>query len=269
MGIGIMTGNIPAGGRKAAAGQKKRGGKNAGGLGFLFAVAMFSLLVPGCGKKKEDSVAAIRAAGVLRVALVNTDSSFTHMEGGTPAGQEPELVEYIAQALGVEAEYKVCDRQGALSAVTAGEADVALGCIDGSGSLSGEYLLSGSYGRGYLYAVTKRGDFVLTIGALADSALGVEAALEEGTVTQLYGAENVTVSDYSQASQAAQAIQSGEIRAYICGQKQAEELLEETGLQVQNVENLEPEEYVIVAEKSDQTLVSGINTLIRQFLEGE
>ncbi len=45
--------------------------------------------------------------------------------------------------------------------------------------------------------------------------------------------------------------------------------LVDEALQVQNLSNLDPEEFVIVAGKSDTTLIGGINTLIRQFLEKE
>ena len=45
--------------------------------------------------------------------------------------------------------------------------------------------------------------------------------------------------------------------------------MEDETLQVQNLSNLEPEEFVIVAGKSDTVLIGGINTLIRQFLEKE
>ena len=38
-------------------------------------------------------------------------------------------------------------------------------------------------------------------------------------------------------------------------------------LQVQNLMNLEPEEYVIVAPNGSKELVDGMNVLIRQFLE--
>ena len=59
------------------------------------------------------------------------------------------------------------------------------------------------------------------------------------------------------------------IRAYICYENQAKLLLEDEELQVQNMTNLEPEEFVVVAAKSDVTLIRGINTLIQQFLEKE
>ena len=62
-------------------------------------------------------------------------------------------------------------------------------------------------------------------------------------------------------------MKEGRIQGYVCYEKQARALLEDEDLQVQNLMNLEQEEYVIVAPAGSDKLVSGINTLIRQFLE--
>lgn len=246
--------------------KKKR---TAAKLGILLSAAALLLGAGGCGRKSEDRVSAIREAGVFRAAIVNTESSYTHTDGDGVAGSEPELARYIGDALGVETEFTVCTRQEALNAVSAGEADIALGCINGSGSLSGSYLLSTPYGKGFFYAVTKKGDFVMTVGGLENSALGAASGMDEATRTQLYEADGISIVDYPSPSQAAADLKDGKIRAYICYERQAKELLADEALQVQNISNLEPEEYVIAAGPSDQTLTAGINTLIQQFLEGE
>lgn len=240
-----------------------------GRLKILLAAGVLLLGTGGCSGKKTDEVERIKNAGQLRVAIVDTSSQYTYLENGAPRGIEPELSEYIAQALGVEARYQVLDRAGALEAVNAGEADMALGSISRSGSLSAEYLTSTPYAKGFFYAVTNRGDYVSSVGALKASVVGVNRNLDEGTRSQLYGAEEVSVVDYSSVQNAAQDLKSGAIRAYICYENQAKQLLEDPDLQVQNIVNLEPEEFVIAAPKADQALISGIDTLIRQYLEKE
>ncbi len=241
----------------------------AGRLWVMAAAAVLVTGAAGCGSKKADHVAAIQEAGVFQVAIVDTDSSYTHLENGAPSGLEPELTEYIAQALGVKASYQVCTRQEALEAVASKQADIALGCINTSGSLTDDYLLSTPYGKGFFYAVTRRGDFALTVGSLENSVVGAENGLDEATRTQLFEAEGIKVVDCSGVEQAAKDLKEGEIRVYICYEQQARQLLEDPGLQVQNISNLDPEEYVILAGKTDQALVGGINTLIQQFLEKE
>jgi len=244
--------------------KKKRLGKTV----LLFMLAVL-LILSGCSKKAKDVVKTIQGAGVLKVAVVNTDSRYTALVNNEPAGMEPELAEYIAGALGVEAQFQVKSRQEALAALSSGEADIALGCINASGSLTTDYLASTPYGKGFFYAVTRRGDFALTTGSFAGAKLGVTGSLDDETKSSLYEAEGVTVESYASLDEAARDIKAGVIRAYICYEDQAKSLLGDEELQVQNVSNLDPEEFVVVAPKSSQTLVGGINTLIRQFLEGE
>ena len=223
----------------------------------------------GCAKKASNEVERIQSTGILRVALVDTGSRYMDMVGEEPVGIEPELAKYVADALGVEIRYQVSGRKEALGAVAAGEADIALGCINNSGSLAGEYLTSVSYGKGYFYAVTRTGDYALTVGAFEDSVLGADPNLDVATRTALYQAEGVQVKDYDSPQSAGEAVKEGLIRAYICYEDQAAALLEDEELQVQNVANLAPEEFVVAAGKSDAALISGINTLIQQFLEKE
>ena len=240
-----------------------------GRLKILLAAGVLLLGTGGCSGKKTDEVERIKNAGQLRVAIVDTSSQYTHLENGAPKGMEPELAEYIAQALGVEARYQVLDRTGALEAVSAGEADMALGSISRSGNMSSDYLTSTPYAKGYFYAVTNRGDYASSVGAFSASVVGVDRNLGEGTRTQLYGAEEVSVVDYNSMQNVAQDLKDGVIRAYICYENQAKQLLEDPDLQVQNIVNLEPEEFVIAVPKADQTLISGVDTLIRQYLEKE
>ena len=195
------------------------------------------LLGTGCGKKTESDVERIQKAGVFRVAIVDTGSRYTSVDEAKPTGLEPELAEYISQALGTEVQFQVYNKKEALEAVSSGEADVAMGCINGSGSLAGEYRLSLSYGKGYFYGVTRAGDYALTIGALENSPVGVDRGLDEDTRSSLYQAEGVRIGDYDSPQAGAQAVKSGAIRAYVCYENQARLFLEDDELQVQNVSN--------------------------------
>lgn len=238
-------------------------------LVLTLALALAAAPAAGCAKKSSNEAEQIKASGVFRVAIVNTGSRYMYMAGDTPMGVEPDLAKYIGDAMGAEVQYQVCKKAEALAAVTAGEADVAVGCINRSGSLSTEYLMSDSYGKGYFYAVTKAGDYALTIGALKNSAVGVDQGLDEDTRSKLYQAEEIRLTDYGSAKEGGDDVKEGVIRAYICYEDQARILLEDEALQVQNITNLDPEEFVIVAGRSDTTLINGINTLIQQFLERE
>ncbi|MBQ6832880.1 MAG: transporter substrate-binding domain-containing protein [Lachnospiraceae bacterium] len=238
-------------------------------IGAAVMAAGLALSVSGCSGKTVDSVKAIQEAGVFKVAIVDSGNIYTSMDGTTPVGMEPELVETIAAALGVPVEYQVMNHDAALQAVTDGTADIALGCINGSLSLTENYLFTTSYGKGFFYVVTEKGDYAQSAGAFANSAVGMNKDLDDDLRAQIAAAEGVTISEYPNAESVAADIKSGEIRAYICREDEAKALLSDQALQVQNLFDVEPDEYVIVTGNEDQTLVNGMNTLIAQFLTKE
>lgn len=238
-------------------------------FGAVLLLTAAAALTAGCSGSSEDGVNVIRDAGVLKVALVNTESPYTVFDGDAPTGLEPQIAESVGQALGVPVEYQLCDKASALSAVAEGTADIAIGSISQSGQMESMYLTSTPYARGFFYAVTAEGDYVQTIGGLSNSVLGTFGGLDEGSRTQLYQAGGITVNEYADAETAAEDIKNGRIRAYICYENEAKQLLKDKELQVQNLANLDPENYVVVAGKEDQSLVSGINKLIVQILEKE
>ena len=71
----------------------------------LVLVLAFPGGITGCRKKQDNEIEAIRKAGVLQVAIVETGSRFTRKEGETVVGQEPDLAEYIAGAAQYNAQY--------------------------------------------------------------------------------------------------------------------------------------------------------------------
>lgn len=227
------------------------------------------LTIGGCSGKKDDQISQIKESGVFRVAIVNTDSRYTSFSGETPVGIEPELCDMIADALEVTTDYQVMSRSQALQAVSDGQADIAVGCMNATGRLADEYQVSTPYGKGFFYAVTKAGDYAMTVGALENSSVGVDSGLDEETRSQLYQASGISLRDYESIQDAAEDVKNGTIRAYICYENQAKELALNSELQVQNLMNLQAEEFVIVTGKDSQKLINGIDIMIRQFLEKE
>ena len=238
-------------------------------IGAVIIAAGLALSVSGCSGKTADSVKSIQESGVFKVAIVNSDNYYTSLEGNTPVGMEPELVETISAALGAAVEYQVLSESAALEAVASGTADIARGCISGSSVLADQYRCTTSYGKGFYYVATEKGDYAQSPDALANSVVGVNSRLSEGARPQLYASEGITLHDYAEADAAAKDIKDGKIRAYVCMEQDAKELLSDSKIQVQNLFEVDPAEYVIVAESGDQTLVSGMNTMIAQFLTKE
>jgi len=95
-------------------------GSKAGKLAFPFlgaALLVGVLAGAGCAKKTVSDVERIQASGEFRVAIVDTDSRYTSLEGETPVGIEPKLAELIGENLGVDVVYQVRGKAEALAAV--------------------------------------------------------------------------------------------------------------------------------------------------------
>lgn len=238
-------------------------------IGAAVLAAVLALSVSGCSGKKEDSVKAIQESGVFRVAIVDSGNQYTSLKDSTPVGMEPDLIETIAEALGTAVEFQVLDRSAALEAVTAGTADVALGCIDGASDLIENYLFTTPYGKGFYYVVTEKGNYAQTPGSFVNTAIGMNSSFGNDVRMQLTAAEGTAIHEYGDPESASADIKSGQITAYVCDAEEAKTLLSDPELQVQNLFEVEPAEYVIIAEKADTTLVNGMNTMIAQFLVKE
>ena len=238
-------------------------------IGAVILAAGLTLSVSGCSGKTSDSVKVIQEAGVFKVAIIDSDNYFTRLEGNTPVGMEPELVETISAALGTTTEYQVLTENAALEAVASGTADIAIGCISGSEALSENYRITTSYGKGFYYVVTEKGDYAQSAGAFSNSVVGINSRTGDDTRRQLYAAEGIAINEYTNTESAAKDIIDGRIRAYVCMEEEAKALIVDPNLQVQNIYDVDPAEYVIVAGSDDHTLVNGMNTMIAQFLTKE
>ena len=135
--------------------------------------------------------------------------------------------------------------------------------------MSDQYRFTTSYGKGFYYVVTKKGDYAQSASAFSNSVVGVNHRLSDDTRGELNASSGVTLNEYTSAESAAKDIKDGRIRAYVCTEEDAKALLSDSNLQVQNLFDVDPAEYVIVAENGDQTLVNGMNTMIAQFLTKE
>ena len=235
-------------------------------IGAAVLAAVLTLSVSGCSGKTENSVKAIQESGVFRVAIVDSGNQYTSLQDSIPVGMEPELIGTIAEALGASVEFQVLGKEAALEAVTAGTADVALGCIDGASDLIGNYLFTTPYGKGFYYVVTEKGNYAHTPGAFANTVVGLNSSLGNDIRMQLTSTEGIAINEYENPESASADIKSGRINAYVCNGEEAKILLPDPELQVQNLFGVDAAEYVIIAEKTDTNLVDGMNTMIAQFL---
>ena len=230
---------------------------------LLFAGA---LLLTGCGGKK-DALSAIRESGTLRIALVETGDPFARVVDGQPEGIEPDLAGQTAEALGVTVSYTVMDREEALDAVASGEADLAMGGLTENSGTSRGLLASVSYGKRFLYFVTKDGVYVNSSSELNDQTIGICSGMSPETVEVLTLSGNMETLRFEDVSAAEESLKNGEIMGYFCYRQEAEEFMRKDGVLVQNLPFLVWEEYCAQASPDNTALISGLNVLIQRQLE--
>ncbi|MDO5408532.1 MAG: transporter substrate-binding domain-containing protein [Eubacteriales bacterium] len=243
--------------------------RRAAGLG-LAVLCTAGVVLSGCGKK-ADEVDTIREAGTLRAAVVDYQNDYMKDDGGTRSGTEAELIGQIAGALGVEETWVVSENmEDALSKVLAGEADLAVAMIPDDLKLEEGLEASISYGRERLYVVTRREDYSDAPAAFAGRVLAADPSLQS-VLEELSGkVENLGILSCKGQEEALGAL-TEELTAdgYVCRYQEGIRMLEASGtgnirIQMQNLQNTDPEQFVVVARTGSGRLMGGINTIISQ-----
>lgn len=231
--------------------------------GMLLGISALS----GC-KGSSDAVSKIQAAGSLQVAVCTQNNPYITLENGQAEGEEAELVKAIATALGVEANFTPVNTvEEAKEMVETQEADLALGMITDQTDTKDTLALSNPYEEGRLYVLTQRGDYSDSPAAFADRSVGVVEQMEASSVSSFQNESQVY--QYPSFEEAVRALKEGIVDGVLCHLDEGIQQLSDASLQMQNVKNVSSESYVLVARKGETRLLSGINTIIGQYLDGQ
>lgn len=236
----------------------------------LAAGTMMTLFLSGCGKTKDDTIARIQSAGVINVAVPNKDSAFLYLdESGSYAGTDAELVDSIASALGVGIRYIPDDTDSFTNLLTTGGADIAIGTISSKDYDTTRFSASESYGSDFLYVITPRGVYPGDLCIFDDQEVGIEADLSSNAEGSLYVIKNPAITKYRSIEDAASDLEYDRIKAFFCYSDSAEKMLELGDFQIQNVADVDKDEYVILTGQDRTQFLHGVNICIQQYLEAK
>ncbi len=218
-----------------------------------------------CGS--NDGMKAIKKSGVLKVAVAKGGSGLLEKEGDSYTGLEAELAKSVADHFSMDVEYIEADSpEDAISRVDGHTADIAVGSIEDSGSLS-SYGVTSPYARGELYMVTCRGNFSNSMAAVADEKTGISPEISSETMLSLSGLNQETLKHYDGREQGLEALNAGVIQAYFCYEGEAMEIVDtDEDLQAQSVSDAEPVNYVMITDKANKELLSGMQSAARDYL---
>ena len=99
------------------------------GIALALLIAAVFCLLPGCGGKSAGGLAAIQDKGVLTVATSPDFPPFESLENGEVAGIEVDILEKIAESLGVTLQIEQMDFESVIPGVQAGKFDVGMSGI--------------------------------------------------------------------------------------------------------------------------------------------
>lgn len=255
-------------------------------LAAVLAATLALLSMAGCAGSSDDA-----ASGKLQQVLdsgklvVATDAAWAPFEyigaDGEVAGSDIELAKYIADALGVELEIVNVAFDSISTYLVNGEADLSISAMTITDERKETLDFSVPYTSAQQYIiVTEDNESVSTIEDLAGQAIGVhlgttgdflisdEVSLDSGA---LYGT-GATVKQYKFLTDAALALQNGELGAIVCDTMLAENIVAvNKGLKCFALTyasgDITIEEIGIVFDKGDEEFVEKVNEIITPIIE--
>lgn len=238
----------------------------------LLMIILVSMLA-GCGMQKQvdTSVSDVQSRGVLRVAVPDYDTSLLYYNSSVQAyrGLEAEVIDVIAQGLGVSVEYIPCTREQMYNSISLGSADLAIGYIDENSSNASSYARTISYGGENLYIVSPRGVYAGNLNVFEKKVVGVSSLIDSAAYGALYvsGVENVMI--YNSTASISEALLNNSIAGYLCYRSEGEVLTSSGDFQIQSSKELSREYFVAIALPTYYGLINSCNDSINGYLEGE
>ena len=236
----------------------------------LIAVLAMLLSLTACGEEPDASVNNIRARGVLKVAIPNTESSMFYYdeEAQDFRGLEAEMIDVLAAAIGVEKEYVPVDAELLYSQVLTGVCDVAIGMKTAAEITQNSLAASTSYGSEKLYIVTPRGVYAGDKNVFSGKGLGVSSRLASDGYSDYLYILNVNMMKYNNSDNVIGALNTGAITGYLCFKSEAEYILSQGDYQLQVAPGLTGEQFAIAILPTSTNLISGTNFTVNEFLTG-
>ncbi|XME01769.1 transporter substrate-binding domain-containing protein [Lachnospiraceae bacterium C1.1] len=215
-----------------------------------------------CSSKKEE-VSITSEPGVLKVGIVDGKDRYAHKDEGNPAGIEADIAEIVAEDTDYELRFFMVDSEQALfSGMMSGKYDLGFGRITDTDKRIGALEISDSYGKGGLFLVTPRYNYMDCLTTMQMGTIGVSEQAE-GIKDEVDGIESSVTEVYTVAAEAGEDIKSGKIAAALVSEREAVQVINDK-LQAQELVNTPKERYVALLPKGS-TLKQWVNNAITEY----
>ncbi len=223
------------------------------------------------GCSSEEPVEAVSAVddGTLTVGIIDGGDVFASKTEDGFTGIEPEILNSLAESLGVSIAYvEASGVQELMDLLDAGTIDVAAGRLGEVETYSQTHLLSRNYAKKGLYLVTGKNSYVDTLVGFSGETVGISPMVPGSVRLEIPYVSEVNLADYTDLSGVAADIQGGVIRALICTEREAMGLLD-SGLMAKELYNGPRVEAMFYLSPGQETLTASLNSAINQYLDNQ
>ena len=223
------------------------------------------LLFTGCGGKKE-SLEETAEPGILKVGIVDGNDRFTSNASGAPVGIEADIAKIAAEKGGYTLQFMFCDNtEAVLKGVFNGDYDIGFGRIAETDKRTEGLGLSKGYGKGGLFLVTSRNNYMDCLTPMQSGTLGI-SVMAEPLKDEVDGIDSTVTETYSNTEKLRNDIASGAIPAGLVNEREAVSMINGS-VQAQELIDSPKENYVAVMKK-DSALISRVNEAITEYKLG-
>jgi ABC-type amino acid transport substrate-binding protein len=225
-------------------------------------ILAMTVCLASCGGGNAD-VPGTAEEGILKVGIVNGNDRFARDESGVPVGMEADIARITAENGGYALQLSVLDSEQALfSGIMNGEYDLCFGRIADTDQRIASLTASSSYGKGGLFLVTPKYNYMDCLTELQNGTIGYTAQAA-GLLDEVDGIQTAVTSAYADLKLIGGDISSGTILAALVSEREAVSLVSNT-VQAQELINSPKENYVALMPQGSP-LKEEVNKAISQY----
>jgi polar amino acid transport system substrate-binding protein len=231
-------------------------------IALVLATIMMALCLAGCSAK-GPTLADVKKAGKLTVATSPDFPPFESLEGGKVVGIEVDIMELIAEELGVELEIVQMDFDSVLVGIQSAKYDCGMSGITVNADREKNMRFTVPYYNAAQVIVVKEGSPITGKADLKDKTVSVQTGTTAEAGCQ---DENIKYQGYNANADAKTALTTGKVDAWVVDNLTAIQMVEAgDGLVILN-EKMTEEPYAFAFAYGSESLVEEINKILTKLI---
>lgn len=248
---------------------------------FAVTLTAASLCLISCNRQETASTAPASGGesfttvepGKLIMATNATFPPYEYISGGQVAGIDAELINAVADRLGLEAEIDDMEFDAVIEAVRSGKADIGLAGMTVTPDRAAEVDFTVSYATGVQVVIVKEDSPITSVDDLLAEGANHVVGVQRNTTGDIYATGDIedaglgTIDRYSKASDTVQALVTDKVDCVIIDNEPARAFVSEIdGLKILDTEYIR-EEYAGAMSKDNPALYAAVNGAFQALID--